>query len=160
MNLKEKIINEFKDAFRAGDKRKISVLKMLQAEIHNAEIAKRTKLGQESPLNDEEILQVVSREIKKRKDSIEMYEKGGREELAEKEKKEAEILSAYLPEQMSEEEIQALAQKVIKQSGATSQKEIGKVMSILMPQVKSKADGALVSKIVKKLLEQREGMGD
>ncbi len=131
----------------------MSVLKILQAEIHNAEIAKRTKLGQESPLNDEEILQVISREVKKRKDAIEMYEKGGRKELAEKEKKEAEILSAYLPEQMPREEIRALVQKAVKQSGATNQKEIGKVMAVLMPQVKGRADGSLVNKIVKELLE-------
>ncbi len=159
MSLREKIQIDFKEAFKGKEGIRLSVLKILQAEIHNAEIAKRTKLGKESPLNDEEILQVISREIKKRKDAVEMYGKGGRKELAEKEKKEAEILSAYLPEQMPEEEIRALVQKAVKQSGlpaqagATGQKEIGKVMAVLMPQVKGRADGSLVNKIVKELLE-------
>jgi uncharacterized protein YqeY len=158
MSLREKIQIDFKEAFKGKEGIRLSVLKILQAEIHNAEIAKRTKLGKESPLNDEEILQVISREIKKRKDAVEMYGKGGRKELAEKEKKEAEILSAYLPEQMPEEEIRVLVQKAVKQSGlpaqagATGQKEIGKVMAVLMPQVKGRADGSLVNKIVKELL--------
>ncbi|MBU2109433.1 GatB/YqeY domain-containing protein [Patescibacteria group bacterium] len=100
MMLKEKILNDFKGAFKGKDKIRLSVLKMLQAEIHNAEIAKRTKLGEESPLSDDEILQVISREIKKRKKAIELYERGGRKDLADKEKAEIEILSAYLPEQL------------------------------------------------------------
>jgi hypothetical protein len=152
MTLKEKIQDDFKEAFRAKEEIRLSTLKLLQAEIHNAEIAKRTKLGEESSLIDEEILGVIFREIKKRKDAIEMYEKGNRAELVEKEKKELEILSAYLPEQMPEDKIRALAKKSIEQSGATSQKEIGKVMAILMPQVKGRADGALISKIVKEFL--------
>lgn len=152
MNLKEKIQKEFKEAFKAGDEIKISVLKLLQSEIHNAEIAKRTKLGKESPLADEEIIDVVSREIKKRKDAIELYEKGGRPELAEKEKKEAKVLSAYLPEQISEQEIRELVRKAIEQTGAVSGKEMGKVMAVLMPQIKGRANNSLVSNIVKEML--------
>jgi uncharacterized protein YqeY len=152
MSLKEKIQTEFKDSFKAKNPVKLGVFKMLQAEIKNAEIAKRTKLGKEILLSDEEILEVVSREIKKRKDAIEMYEKAGRNELVEKEKKEMEILSIYLPEQLSEKEIRQMAEKAIEQSGAVSQKEMGKVMAILMPQIKGRADGALVNKIIKELL--------
>lgn len=152
MNLKEKIISDFKRVFKAGEEIKISVLKLLQSEIHNAEIAKRTKLKKESSLDEGEIIDVISREIKKRKDAIELYERGGRMELAEKEKKEMEILMAYLPEQLSEEEIRNLVKKAIEQSGATSVKEMGKVMAILIPQIKGRADSSLVSGIIKEKL--------
>lgn len=99
MTLKEQIQIDFKEAFKERNEIKLSVLKMLRSEIGNAEIAKRAKLGKESPLNDEEIIGVLSREIKKRKKAIELYERGGRKDLADKEKMEIEILSAYLPEQ-------------------------------------------------------------
>lgn len=162
MNLKEKIIKDFKETFKAKEETRLSVLKMLQAEIKNAEIAKRTRLVKRTngsimedeccELNDEEVLEVIFREIKKRRDSVEMYEKGGRSDLAEKEKKEIEILSAYLPEQMSEDEVRQLAEQAVKESGATGPKEMGKVMAVLMPQIKGKAEGAAVTKIVKELL--------
>ena len=159
--LRDKIKADFKEAFKSGDKVRLSVLKMVQSEIGNAEINKRAKLikgGQTenieslSVLNDEEILQVVSREIKKRKDSVEMYEKAGRAELAEREKAELAVLAAYLPEQLPEEKIRELAKKAVEQSGAKGEKEIGKVMAILAPQVKGKSDGALVNKVVRELL--------
>ena len=159
--LRDKIKADFKEAFKSGDKVRLSVLKMVQSEIGNAKINKRAKLikgGQTenieslSVLNDEEILQVVSREIKKRKDSVEMYEKAGRAELAEREKAELAVLAAYLPEQLPEEKIRELAKKAVEQSGAKGEKEIGKVMAILMPQVKGKSDGALVNKVVRELL--------
>ena len=156
MNLKEQIQKDFIEAFKAKEGEKTLVLKMLQAGIKNAEIEKKTKLAKKNEpfeeLTDEEILQVVSKEAKKRKDAIEIYEKGGREEQAEKEKSELEILSAYLPEQMPEEEIRKLAEDAVERSGASDIKEIGKVMAILMPQTKGKADGALVGKIVRELL--------
>lgn len=162
MNLKEKIIGDFKEAFKAREEARLSVLKMLQAEIKNAEIAKRTRLVKKANgsiiedeccvLDDEEVLEVIFREIKKRRDSVEMYEKGGRGDLAEKEKKEIEILSTYLPEQMSEDEVRQLAERAVKESSATSQKEMGKVMAVLMPQIKGRAEGAAVTKIVKELL--------
>ncbi|MEW5908134.1 MAG: GatB/YqeY domain-containing protein [Patescibacteria group bacterium] len=159
-NLKEKIASDFKESFKSKDEIRLSVLKLLQSEIKNAEIAKRTKLSKDgesdleakSQLNDEEILQVISREIKKRKDAVDLYEKGGRSELAEKEKKEIAILSDFLPEQLSEDQIRDLVKGAIEQSGAKNIKEIGKVMSILMPKIKGRADGALVNKIIKKLL--------
>ncbi len=152
MNLKEKIQEDFKTAFRGKDAIKISSLKLLQAEIHNAEIAKRTKLKKESPLDEGEIVDVVSREIKKRKDAAELYEKGGRPELAEKEKAEIKILYVYLPEQISEEEIRALAKEAIGQIGAASIKETGKVMAVLVPKIKGRADNSLVSSIIRELL--------
>lgn len=160
MNLKEKILGDFKNAFKEKKETEVSVFKILQAEIRNTEIAKRTKLAKAgdsnaeaaSVLTDEEIMQVVSREIKKRRDSAEMYKKGNRPELAEKEEKEIDVLLLYLPEQLSESEIKNLAQKAIEQSGAKTVQEISKVMGILSPQTKGKADGALVNKIVRELL--------
>ena len=166
--LKDKIKADFKEAFKAKEQVKLSVLKMVNSEIGNAEIGKRGKLMKEgktenievaSILNDEEVLQVVGREVKKRKDSIEAFEKAGRLELAEKEKAELAALMAYMPEQLSEEKIRELAQKAVEQSGAKGEKEtcpperrIGKVMAILAPQVKGKADGSLVNKIIRELL--------
>ena len=173
--LKDKIKADFKEAFKAKDQVKLSVLKMVNSEIGNAEINKRAKLikglsaGEAggktenvealSVLNDEEVLQVVGREVKKRKDSIEAFEKAGRLELAEKEKAEMAALMVYMPEQLSEAVIRDLAKKAVEQSNAKGEKEtcpperrIGKVMAILAPQVKGKADGALVNKIVRELL--------
>ena len=159
--LRDKIKADFKEAFKAREEVRLSVLKMVQSEIGNAEINKRAKLiksGQAdnieslSALNDEEVLQVISREIKKRKDSVEMYEKAGRAELAEREMAEMAVLSAYMPEQLTEEKIRELAKDAVTKSGAKGEKEIGKVMAILMPQVKGKSDGALVNKIVRELL--------
>lgn len=156
MNLKEKIQKDFIEAFKAKDGDRTLVLKMLQAGIKNAEIEKKTRLVKKGEpfeeLSDEEIVQVASKEAKKRKDAIELYEKGGRTEMAEKEKRELEILSVYLPEQMSEDEIRKLAKEAVERAGASDQKDIGKVMAIIAPQTKGKADGALVNKIVRELL--------
>src|SRR3990167_8691472 len=130
--LKDKIKADFKEAFKAKDQVKLSVLKMVNSEIGNAEINKRAKLIKDgktenvealSILNDEEVLQVVGREVKKRKDSIEAFEKAGRLELAEKEKAEMAALMAYMPEQLSEEKIRELAKKAVEQSNAKGEKE-------------------------------------
>ncbi|MFA4890504.1 MAG: GatB/YqeY domain-containing protein [Candidatus Paceibacterota bacterium] len=162
MNLKEKIQNDFKEAFKAKDQVALSTLKMLNAEIKNAEIAKRTRLVKKADgsvmeddccvLEEGEIIEVISREIKKRRDSIDMYEKGGRGELAENEKKEMDILFSYLPAQLNEDEIRELVKKAIEKTSASGAKEMGKVMGILSPQTKGRADGAMVSRIVKELL--------
>ena len=160
--LKDKIKNDFKEAFKAKEQVRLSVLKMVNSEIGNAEINKRAKLMKDgvnaesvetaSILNDEEVLQVILREVKKRKDSIEAFESAGRQELAEKEKEELVILMTYMPEQLSEGAIRDIAKKAVEQSGAKGEKEIGKVMAILAPQVKGKADGAMVNKIVREFL--------
>ena len=160
--LKDKIKSDFKEAFKAKEPVRLSVLKMVNSEIGNAEINKRARLmkggvnaeGVEtaSILNDEEVLQFILREVKKRKDSIEAFESAGRQELAEKEKEELVILMTYMPEQLSEGAIRDIAKKAVEQSGAKGEKEIGKVMAILAPQVKGKADGAMVNKIVREFL--------
>ena len=162
MDLKQKIDADFKETFRAIDQVALSTLRMLNAAIKNREVEKRTKLSKTeqdikkleelSKLTEDEIIQVVSSEIKRRREAAEQYMQGGRVELAQKEEKEAKILAGYLPEQLSEEEIRKLVKEAIQKSNAQGVKDTGKVMGILMPQVKGKADGNFVGKIVKEEL--------
>ncbi len=165
MILKEKIQKDLEEALKKKDEIIVSVLRMLLAAILNKEKEKRYKLSREKPelteeelekesqLTDEEVIQVISSEIKKRKESILEFEKGERQDLVEKEKKEIEVLKKYLPEQLSEEEIKKLVKVAIETVEAKEPKDMGKVMAELIPQVKGKADGATVSKIVKELLQ-------
>jgi len=157
MTLKEKIQEDLNSAIKSKREIETSTLRMLSAAILNKEKEKRYKSGksEDIPLTDEEITEVVFNEVKKRKEAIELYEKGDRQELADKEKKEAEILQKYLPEQLTEEEVKKLVKEAITKVGAKEQKDMGKVMAELMPQVKGKADGGLVSKVVKELLAGR-----
>lgn len=160
MSLKETIQNDVKKAMMDKDTLKVSVLRMVLAAISNREKDKRGKLAKEgvedlekeSLLTDEEVLEVLSSEVKKRRDSIEQYEKGGRKDLVEQEQKEVEVLQSYLPEQMSEEEIRKIVKEKIAETGVSGPKEMGKLMGALMPLVKGKADGKLVSKIVQEEL--------
>jgi len=163
--LKEKILQNLNTALKEKKELELSVLRMLSAAVQNRESEKRTKLWKEkadlpseelekkSKLTDEEVLEVISSEAKKRKESIEGFQKGKREDLVEKEKKELEILESYLPEQLSEEEIKKLVQETVSKVGAKEMRDVGKVMQELMPEVKGRADGALVSKIAKESLE-------
>lgn len=152
MNLFEKINDDFKQILKSGDSLRISVLRMLSAAIHNREIEKRTKLAKENkppePLTDDEVLEVVASEAKKRREAIEGFEKGGRQELAEKERKELEILQGYLPEQLSREAIAKAVEEAIGSTGASGAKDIGKVMGYLSSKLKGKADMTRVSKLV------------
>jgi len=165
MILKEKIQKDLKEALKKKDEIVVSVLRMLLAAILNKEKEKRYKLSKDKPelteeelekesqLTDEEVIEVISSEIKKRKESILEFKKGERQDLVEKEKKEIEVLKKYLPEQLSEEEIKKLVKVAIETVEAKEPKDMGKVMVELMPQIKGKADGATVSKIVKELLQ-------
>lgn len=164
MALKSNIQADIKSALLEKKELELSVLRMLLSAINNKETDKKTKIWkeksemapekiqQETELKDEEIFDVIASEIKKRKEAIELYEKGGRQELADKEKKETAILQKYLPAQMPEDEIKKLIAAAIKKSGAAGVKEMGKVMGIITPQIKGKADMSLVSKIVKESL--------
>jgi uncharacterized protein YqeY len=166
MELRDKIQEQAKEALKSKEQLKLSVLRMLLAAIFNKEKEKRAKLSKDekdekklieaSKLNDQEVLETINSEARKRKDSIEQFEKAGRQELADKEKSEMEILAAYLPEQLSEEEIRKIVKETISQTGASGPKETGKVMAALMPQVKGKADGTIVSKIVQEELKGKE----
>jgi len=166
--LKGKIQNNLKEAVKNREELKSSVLRLLLANIFNKEKEKRYKLSKQKPgleekdlekesqLLDEEVIEVISSEIKKRKESILEFEKGERQDLVEKETKEKEILEKYLPEQLSEEAIKKIVQETIEKVGAKEIKDMGKVMQELMPKVKGKTDGSIVSKIVKELLSPKE----
>lgn len=160
-NLKLKIQDDLKGAMKNKDAFLLGVLRMVSAAIKNKELEKRTKLAKSedverldelSQLTEEEMVGVVLSEAKKRKDAASEFESGGRPELAEKELKEAEALKKYLPEQVSEDEVRKLVIEAIQKVGATGPQEIGKVMSVLMPQVKGRADGGMVQKIVREEL--------
>ncbi len=149
MSLQEQLVNDMKEAMKSGDSVKVSTIRMLKAAIKNKEIEKG---GTSYKLSDKEILEVIVTAIKQRKDSIEQFTKGHRLDLAEKEKKELEILQAYMPPQMSDEEIKAEVKKAIAETSASSQKDMGKVMKVLMPRIAGRADGAVVNRIVRELI--------
>ncbi|HEX8974391.1 MAG TPA: GatB/YqeY domain-containing protein [Patescibacteria group bacterium] len=149
MTLKEKITSDLKDAMKAGDVKKRDTLRLLDSAIKNAEIEKKKR---ETGLNDEEVLEVVSRAVKQRQDSIRQFEEGGRPELAEKEKEELEIIRAYMPEQLGEDEIRSVVKEIIAQSGATAA-DMGRLMGMVMGKLKGKADGNAVRKIVQEELK-------
>jgi uncharacterized protein YqeY len=155
--LKQNIQIDSKEALKSGDQFKLGVLRMILASITTKEKEKKfkEKIEGDAQLTDEEIISVLSSEIKKRKDAIALYEQGKRPELAEREKKEIEVVKNYLPEQLSEEEIKKLVADSISATGAKEMKDMGKVMADLNPKIKGKADGGIVSKIVKELLNKK-----
>ncbi len=146
--LGDKLQEDLKAAMLAKDEERLSTIRMLKSAIQYAEINK----GAGYTATDEDILDVIGKEVKKRRESIDLYEKGGRPELAEKEKKELLLLQSYLPEQMGEEEVSQLIDQAMSQSGASTMQDMGRVMGILMPQVKGKADSSLVSNLVRQKL--------
>ncbi len=156
--LKDKINDDYKRVFKEKREGEVSVLKMLKAAVLNKEKDKEfaaNKAGESiaaAALSDEEILDVVSSEIKKLRDSLALFEKGGRNDLADRAKSEIEILLRYLPEQLGEDEIKKLVADAIAQTGAGTVKDMGRVMGILMPKIKGKADSGLVGKMVKEAL--------
>jgi len=147
--LKQQLQEELKQSMLARDELKTSVLRMLISAINYYEIGKG---GAGYSATDEDVVSVIEKQVKQRQDSIEQFEKAGRMELADKEKKEMAILQVFLPEQMGEDELKKLVDKAVLQSGATTIAEMGKVMGILMPKIKGKADGKLVSQIVREKL--------
>ncbi len=149
--LKDKIQDDLKAAMIAKDAEKLSAIRMLKSAIQYYEIAKG---GAGYEASDEDVIDVVGKEIKKRKESIELYKQGGRNEQAENEQKEVDTLQSYLPEQMSEDEVGELVKEAVKQTGAKSMQEMGKVMGALMPKVKGKADATLVSNLVREQLSK------
>ncbi len=159
MNIKEKIEIDTKEALKKGDAFVLSVLRMLGAAFQNKTIDKKTKLfrsGKETvsevSLTDEEIIDVLTQEAKKRREASSEYEKASRHDAAQKEKKELEIIMAYLPEQLSEKEVEEKALEIIKNLGASGIKDFGKVMKAASAEMKGKASGEAISSAVKKLL--------
>lgn len=164
VNLKDKINFDLSSAFKSGNSEVVSALRFLMSVIKNAELLKRTKLSKEgkpaeeleklSELSDEEIISVILGEIKKRKESIVQYEAGGRKDLAKKEAAELEILKKYVPEEMSEEELRAAVRKKISEMGEATMKEFGKLMGSVMAEVKGRAGGDAVKKMIEEELKQ------
>jgi len=146
-SLSEMLVEDQKEAQRAKDKFRLSVIRMLRAELQNSAIAKN------APLDAEEELAVLTREVKKRQESIEDYRRANRQELLDDLEREIEILKKYLPEQLSEEEVESMVRDAIAKAGAESKRDLGKVMGMLMPRVKGKADGNVVRRMVEEQLQ-------
>ena len=149
MNLAERIDVDLKEAMRAKDATRVSVLRMAKAALKNAAIEKS---GADAQLTDAEGAQVIRKQVKQRQDSIESFEKGGRAELAAKEKEELSILQSYLPQQMSADELTKVVRQTIAEVGATSRAQMGAVMKALQAKVAGRADGKTLSAEVQKQL--------
>ncbi|RME15127.1 MAG: GatB/YqeY domain-containing protein [Bdellovibrio sp.] len=148
MSLKDQIMADIKSAMKESNQEKVACLRFLHSAIKNKEIEIRPK-----ELTDDDVLSVIKKQVKQRKDSIEQYEKAGRADLVAKETKEVEILETYLPEQMGEEQVAALVDDVIKKLGASSMKDMGAVMKEVISQAKGAADNKLISQVVKSKLQ-------
>ncbi len=149
MTLKEKLNDDLKNAMRAGNATRRDTLRHLLAAVKQVEVDTR------KDLSDADIEQILTREAKRRRESIEGFEKGGRSDLVAKEQSELHLIESYLPPQLSRAEIETLARQAIADSGATSATQMGAIMQKLMPQVKGKADGKLVNQVVRELLSSR-----
>ncbi len=146
MTIREKIDSDLKEALKSGDRLSVSVLRLLKSALKNKEIQKG------KALTDDDILTVLSSQAKQIRESIAEYEKAGREDLASKEKAELAVLQRYLPEQLTEDELLRLIKETIEETGASSPKDIGRVMKALMPRIKGRADGKIVNQMVRELL--------
>ena len=147
MAIKEKLLEDMKTAMKEKDTVRKDAVTMVRSAILQTE--KDNKIT----LDDQAIIEVIAKEVKKRKDSLPEYEKSNREDLISKLKTEIDILMKYLPEQMSEQEVEEIVKQAITETGASSVKDMGKVMSAVLAKVKSRADGKLINQIAKKYLQ-------
>lgn len=147
MSLAERLNEDMKQAMKAQDKFRLSTIRMVRASVKNQEIELRR------PLEDNEVLDILSREVKQRKDSLQEFTKAGRDDLAKDLQAEIDIIAQYLPQQLTEEEIKAIVTQTIQETGASSKADMGKLMGALMPKVKGRADGKLVNQIVQQQLQ-------
>lgn len=148
--LKEKIFTDLKEAMKSGDTEKRDVLRMVDSMIKNAEIEKGKR---EEGLSDDEVIEILSRAVKQRQDSVMQYEKGGRSDLAKKELSEIEILKNYLPEQLSEDELKEIVKKILGENDLNGSADFGRAMGLVMTEVKGRADGNLVRQIITEILK-------
>lgn len=148
MSLKLRLSNDLKEAMKEKDHLRKNVVTMIRSDIKQVEVDKRVEL------NDEDVIDIISRQVKQRKDALEEFTKGGREDLVSETQEELNILMTYLPEQLSEEEIANIVSETIGEIQATTMKDMGKVMAALMPKLKGRADGKLVNQYVKQNLQQ------
>ena len=149
MSIKDLLTEDMKQAMKDKEsgKLRLSVIRMARANIKNIEIDEKREL------NDDEVLAVLMKEVKMRQDSLEEFTKAGREELVEQAKQEIAILRKYLPEQLSDEELKALVEEAVAETGAAGPKDMGKVMAALMPKTKGRADGKRINTMVRELLK-------
>ncbi|MBE6073247.1 MAG: GatB/YqeY domain-containing protein [Selenomonas ruminantium] len=147
MSLKEQLTADMKEAMKSHDKDRLAVIRMVRGAIRQQEID-----GQKE-LSDEDVIAVMSKEIKMRRDSIEEFKKGGREDLIAKTQAEIDVLMPYMPAQLSEDEVRELVKAAVAETGAATPKDMGKVMGVLMPKVKGRADGKLVNTLVRSMLQ-------
>jgi hypothetical protein len=143
MTLQQRIESAMRDAMRARDQRRTSTLRLVMAAAHNREI----ELGR--PLTDEDVIEVLGRQVKQRRESIEQFRAGGREEMARDEEAEAAILAEYLPQQLTADELEGMVDAAIADTGATSPADLGKVMGRVVPLTKGRADGKAISELVR-----------
>ncbi|PTX64859.1 hypothetical protein C8P63_10177 [Melghirimyces profundicolus] len=147
MTLTERLNQDMKTAMKEKDKLTLSVLRMVRSALKNKEIELKR------PLDEEEALGVVSKELKQRKDSLHEFEQAGREDLAQKTRDEIAVLKQYLPEQLTEEELRQIVRETVAETGASSKADMGKVMKAIMPKVKGRADGKRVNRMVQEELQ-------
>ncbi|HZX47041.1 MAG TPA: GatB/YqeY domain-containing protein [Clostridia bacterium] len=147
MTLKERLLSDMRTAMKQKDTVRKTVLSMARAAILQLEKDKRTEL------DDQGVMEVIVKEIKSRKEALEMFKQGGRQDLVEKNEKEIEILGEYLPPQLSESEIRKIIKEAIEKVSAAGMKDMGKVMGAVMPQVRGRAEGGTVNKLVKEMLQ-------
>ena len=146
MSLKEQLANDMKEAMKAKEKERLAVIRMVRGAIKQQEIDNKVEL------DDEAVIAVISKEVKMRKDSIVDFQKGGRDDLVAQNEAEIAFLMPYLPKQLTEDEVRELVKEAVEKTGASSPKDMGKVMGALMPKVKGRADGKMVNQLVKEAL--------
>ena len=145
--LEDRLSSDYKQAMKDRDPLRVSTLSFLRAQLKYAAIDKKVE-----KLEDPDVVTVIKKQVKQRQDSIEQYEKGGRAELADKEKKELAILKGYLPQELSAEEIKTLIAEAVRETGASSMKDMGQIMKVLMPKVAGRADNKILSDLVRQSL--------
>jgi uncharacterized protein YqeY len=146
MGIQERLLEDMKSAMKAGDRLRVDTIRVLRAMLKDAQIAKQGEL------EEAEVVQVLQSAVKKRREAIELYRRGGRQDLVEKEQKELEIIESYLPQMMSAEEIERHLDEVIARVGAVGLRDLGKVMAEAMQELRGKADGKLVQEIARRKL--------
>ncbi len=153
MSIKQQLEEDLKTSLKARDSVRVSCLRMLKARLLEREVALRSKEGRDYQITDEEALVSIAAYAKQRRDSIDGFRQGGREEQAANEEAELAIVSEFLPKQLSEAELREIVGQAVSESGATSAREMGQVMKLVMPKTKGLADGKRVNQIVRELLE-------
>ena len=146
MSLSERLSDDMKQLMKSGDKFALSVVRMIRSAIKNVEIESR------KTLSDDEVLDILSKEIKQRRDALQEFEKAGRDDLADQAKAEIDVIQRYMPQPLTDEELNAIVEETVREVGATSKSDMGKVMSAIMPKVKGRADGKQVNAAVQRFL--------